>query len=116
MKKTSNPPVVADDKRFWDVIAVACKHSVSDFTDQWTRALVKQLATLPPEEIVRFDGWFDDRTEALYTQDHWGAAYLINGGASDDGFYYWRCWLVGMGKSIYEEALADPDSLADWIE
>jgi hypothetical protein len=52
---------------------------------------------------------------AAYTVDLWGAAYLINGGSSDDGFYYFRCWLVGMGKKVYENALANPDSLADVV-
>jgi hypothetical protein len=102
------------DKRFWDLIAVACKHNVEgDFTDEWSLPLVEQLMTLPPADIVRFDRWFDEQTDALYTRDHWGAAYFINGGASDDGFYYFRCWLVGMGKQIYEAALKDPDSLVD---
>ena len=105
-----------DEKRFWDLIAVACKHDVEeDFTDEWGGPLVEQLMTLPPEDIVRFDRWFHDRTSALYTYDHWGAAYFINGGASDDGFYYFRCWLVGMGKAVYEPALKDPNSLADVV-
>jgi hypothetical protein len=105
-----------DDKRFWDLIAVACKHDVEeDFTDEWGLPLVEQLMTLPPEDIVRFDRWFYDKTDALDTYDHWGAAYFINGGASDSVFYYFRCWLVGMGKQIYEAALKDPDSLADVV-
>jgi hypothetical protein len=102
-----------DDKRFWDVIAAACKRDVKSFTSDWGRALVEQLKTLSPEQIVRFQLWFEEKVDAAYSQRHWGAAYLINGGASDDGFYYWRCWLVGMGKVVYEAALADPDSLAD---
>ena len=102
-----------DDKRFWDVIAVACPHeAVEEFYEPWYGSLVETLATLPPELVVRFGRWFDDKTDALYSHDHWGAAYLINGGASDDGFYYWRCWLVGMGKAVYEAALKDPDTLA----
>ena len=105
-----------DDKRFWDLIAVACKHDAEeDFTDEWGLPLVEQLMTLPPADVVRFDRWFQEKTNALYTYDHWGAAYFINGGASDDGFYYFRCWLVGMGKQIYEAALKDPDTLADVV-
>src|SRR5260370_38007008 len=105
-----------DDKRFWDVIAVACQPGVEDFTADWGEGLSKQLATLSPDDIVRFGWWFDQKTDALYTIDHWGAAYRINGGASDDGFFYWRCWVVGMGKQVYEAALADPDSLADVVD
>jgi hypothetical protein len=103
-----------DDKRFWDVIGFACKHEFGpDFQRAWRSALVAALMTLPPDEIARFDRWFDDRTDALYSHDHWAAAYVINGGASDDGFYYFQCWLVGMGKQVYDAALADPDSLAE---
>jgi hypothetical protein len=117
MKKTSEQTSAADDKRFWDVIAVACKQDVEDdFMGEWIGPLVEQLTTLPVELIVRFDRWFADKTDALYTRNHWGAAYLINGGSFDDGFYYWRCWLVGMGKTIYEAALKDPDTLADVVE
>src|SRR3954470_11072442 len=105
-----------DDKRFWDVIGFACKHDFGpDFAAAWSRALVQTLVTLPPDEIARYDRWFDDRTDALYSHDHWGAATLINGGASDDGFYRFQCWVVGLGKQVYEAALKDPDSLAEVI-
>ena len=42
----------------------------------------------------------------------WGAAYVIHGGCSDDGFEYFRRWLISRGRKAYEAALADPDSLA----
>ncbi len=41
------------------------------------------------------------------------ACYVMNTGAGDDGFYYFRCWLVGMGKEIYGKAIKDPDCLVD---
>jgi hypothetical protein len=37
---------------------------------------------------------------------------VIHGGCSDDGFEYFRRWLVSRGRDVYEAALADPDSLA----
>lgn len=50
-----------------------------------------------------------------YTWDLWGAAYVANGGASDDGFEYFRCWLISKGRRVFEQILRDPDSLADFI-
>lgn len=41
------------------------------------------------------------------------ACWVMNTGAGDDGFYCFRCWMVGMGKAVYEKALENPDSLAD---
>jgi hypothetical protein len=42
----------------------------------------------------------------------WGAAFLMNGGCSDDGFRYFRDWLVSEGEAVFEAALDDPESLA----
>jgi hypothetical protein len=49
------------------------------------------LKNRQPKEIVACDLLFHGETDALYTVDHWGPACLINGSASDDGFYYFRC-------------------------
>jgi hypothetical protein len=43
----------------------------------------------------------------------WGAAYVIEGGCSDDSFDYFRAYLISRGRAVYERAIADPDSLAD---
>jgi hypothetical protein len=47
-----------------------------------------------------------------YRMELWGAAYLINGGCSNDGFDYFCGWLLGQGRATWQAALADPDSLA----
>jgi hypothetical protein len=47
-----------------------------------------------------------------YTWALWGAAYLINGGCSDDGFDYFRGWLICQGRDVFQRAVHDPDSLA----
>jgi hypothetical protein len=36
-------------------------------------------------------------------------------GASDDAFDYFRCWLIGQGREVFEGALHEPDSLADLL-
>ncbi|MEU4667047.1 DUF4240 domain-containing protein [Amycolatopsis sp. NPDC023774] len=48
-----------------------------------------------------------------YRSSLWAAACLINGGCSDDGFDYFRGWLLTQGREVFTRALADPDSLAD---
>jgi hypothetical protein len=50
-----------------------------------------------------------------YRNDLWAAAYLINGGCSDDGFTYFRGWLIAQGQQVFERALADPATLEDAI-
>jgi len=39
--------------------------------------------------------------------------FVISGGCSDDGFEYFRCWLIAQGKAVFEAALKDPDSLSE---
>lgn len=48
-----------------------------------------------------------------YRTSLWAAAYVINGGCSDDGFDYFRGWLILQGRKVFEQVVADPDALAD---
>ena len=75
-----------------------------------------QLAARPAAEIVGFHRHLRRVLDASYREDLWGAAYLINGGCSDDGFDYFRGWLLAQGQAVWQTALADPDSLADHPE
>jgi hypothetical protein len=80
------------------------------------RALTRALAKLPAEEIVGFRRRYEALVDGAHRTDLWGAAYTINGGASDDGFFYFCVWLVSMGRRVYEAALNDPDSLAEVVD
>jgi len=100
------------EAHFWDIVSRACR---SDSTGEWARSLQGELEKLEPAEIIEWNHTFDRLVAKAYTIDMWGAAYLINGGASDDGFYYFRCWLVGAGRDVYETAIANPDNLAEFM-
>lgn len=102
-----------DQEQFWNVIAEARLPDLHE--EEWAERLQAELMKLSPDEIVEWDQVFDRLAELAYTVDLWGAAYVINGGASDDGFYYFRCWLICMGREVYEAAVANPDSLADVV-
>ena len=43
---------------------------------------------LPAAEIEAFDRLLYEKIDAAYRWSLWGAAYVINGGCSDDGFEY----------------------------
>ncbi|MCI4062176.1 DUF4240 domain-containing protein [Micromonospora sp. R77] len=74
---------------------------------------VALLAELPPEEILGYAHHQQRVLAASYTVDLWGAAYLINGGASDDGFEYFRGWLMTQGRAVLAQAVRNPDALAE---
>jgi hypothetical protein len=77
------------------------------------KALRERLARLEPTELLSFQEHFDELFARAYRWDLWGAAYLIGGGCSDDGFTDFRYALISKGRRVYEEAVRNPDSLAD---
>jgi hypothetical protein len=103
-----------DHEQFWDIVAKACR-SDPQRAEEWDQRLQTELEQFESAEIIEWNHIFDRLAARAYTVDLWGAAYLINGGASDDGFYYFRCWLIGMGRDVYEAAMTNPDSLADAV-
>ena len=103
-----------DKARFWQLIEEAKAKSGGDCEAQ-AAALKSLLSPLQAEELIAFERIFSECRNAAYRWDLWGAAVMINGGSSDDGFEYFRWWLIGQGQAIFEGALADPDSLADLL-
>src|SRR5262245_57201855 len=97
---------------FWDHIRATRRVEPEEHADR----LTKRLSKLPEAEIGGFIQRWDEASVDAYRWDLWGAAYLINGGCSDDGFQYFRWWLLLQGRAAYEAALADPDSLAKIVD
>lgn len=95
---------------FWAIIEATPSDS-----DPYERAEAVQeaLCERSAEEIVDFERHMASLLTESYSWKLWGAAYLINGGCSDDGFDYFRGWLILQGKAVFENAIANPDSLAD---
>jgi hypothetical protein len=77
------------------------------------KRLIARLAKLKPDEVLDFDHWWHLMMGEAYNWNLWGAAYLINGGCSDDGFEYFRDWLILQGRDTFQAALTNPDTLAD---
>ena len=97
---------------FWAVIERATADRPSAPAEVAKRA-VADLATRDPQEIVAWGRHLDKVMAASYKEDLWAAAYLINGGCSDDGFDFFRGWLIAHGRTVVAAAVRDPDSLAD---
>lgn len=76
-------------------------------------ALVRELDS---EEILEFDRCFGECVRDAFRSDLWAAAYIINGGCSDDGFDYFLGWLIAQGRRYYEAALETPERAGDRVE
>lgn len=96
------------EDEFWHHVRAARRRDPDEHADR----LAARLARLPAGDILAFGRWWHVQEARSYTWDLWGAAYLVNGGCSDDGFEDFRNWLILQGREVFEAALKDPDSLA----
>jgi hypothetical protein len=92
-----------DVNEFWQIIGEA----------DTPQELHDRLAALPESDLADFELHHQQAFAESYDWSLWGAAYVINGGCSDDCFDYFRAYLISRGREVYQAALADPDSLAD---
>jgi hypothetical protein len=99
-----------DANAFWKIIdeTRSAARDDQDFLDK----IAARLREMSPDELEEFEEHFNRIHQGSYARPLWGAAYLINGGCSDDGFEYFRAWLMAQGRETFEKAIHDPDSLA----
>ncbi|MFJ5233162.1 DUF4240 domain-containing protein [Kitasatospora sp. NPDC088391] len=103
-----------DIQQFWQLIGEArMRVPAPDNGSAVAEQATALLALLPAEEIVVAERILWGLMADSYRAPLWGAAYMINGGCSDDGFDYFRGWLITQGRETFERVIADPDALAD---
>jgi hypothetical protein len=102
---------IMNEDRFWAIIDKTTPYESE--RPRQLQALKAALIELDTVEIEAFERAFHRAQRKAYTWDLWGAAYVIHGGAGDDGFEYFQRWLISRGRKVFEAAIVDPDSLAD---
>ena len=98
-----------DRAAFWAVIDEARSAGPGDV--ERAAALVDVLARRGADEVREFAEIQARLMAESYSWPLWGAAYIINAGCSDDGFDYFRGWLLLRGRDTWESALRDPETL-----
>ena len=113
-----SPPVIPHnlgmkDDTFW-VLIDRVRHEYDELDDQCT-FLGETLRQLSPSDCRQAGLCFDRVMQRAYNWPLWGAAFIIGGGCSDDLFTDFRASLIMRGKTIFETALRNPDTLADLV-
>lgn len=100
-----------DEKKFWAIIK-SLKASSRGDRDAFLELLEERVSEWEGHNLCALQARIDDLMTRAYTWDLWGAAFIMNGGCSDDGFEHWRAWLISQGREVYEAALTDAETLA----
>ena len=103
-----------DEEQFWVIVQTAVDEAGND-EDEYLEVAKRELSKLSLKEMIGFRLRTDKLLYDSYTSEMWCAGYLMNGGCSDDGFEYFRLWVISRGRKAYEAAMANPDNLIDYI-
>ncbi len=116
IKETSqDSKQLMESEKFWKIIETTKSKSLGDYEKQQSE-LEKELSKLTANEVLEFDNKFRTLRGEIYNWNFWAAAYIINGGCSDDCFSDFRGWLIGQGQSIYENAIKNIETLTELKE
>lgn len=100
---------------FWNYIETSKSESSGDY-DRQLEILGEKLGKLTADEIISFNSIFNEFYFQSNTRQLWAAAYIINGGCSDDGFDYFRAGLISQGERVFTDAVSNPENLVNVIK
>ncbi|QBN17649.1 DUF4240 domain-containing protein [Flavobacterium nackdongense] len=110
LSKTSE---MLEEDKFWLIIDHSLKKSSNQ--EEQEKILIQEIEQLSPKEMIGFRLRTDKLLYDTYTSEIWCAGYMMNGGCSDDGFEYFRCWIISRGKNAYYKTKLNPDYLINEI-
>jgi hypothetical protein len=98
-----------DEDLYWKIVENSLQNSKNQ-TEQ-EAFLISEISKLTPKQMVGFRLRTDKLLYDTYSSEMWCASYIMNGGSSDDGFEYFRNWVISRGKDAYYKAKENPDTL-----
>lgn len=98
-----------EENLYWDIIEKSLKNTFDQ--DQQEAFLINEIGKLTPKQMIGFRLRTDKLLYDIYNSEMWCAAYIMNGGCSDDSFEYFRNWVISRGKEAYYKAKENPDNL-----
>lgn len=102
-----------EEHQFWQIVEASLQNTDSEKAQE--AYLVQTLKVLSLEEIIGFKLRTNKLLAKSFTSELWCAGYILNGGCSDDGFEYFRNWLISRGRTLFESAIINPDILVSEI-
>lgn len=104
-----------DEPTFWALIAETTPDTGAG-TAEHVERLTNALTALTNDATIGFQVQLEIQAGRVRTRDHWAVAYIAQGGCSDDGFEYFRMWLIAQGREYVDAAVLSPARAADRIQ
>lgn len=101
------------DEQFWRLIDQSRAGGSASASPE---RLQKLLRMLGDDEVLDFGHMFYEKLCDLNQWRLWAAGYVIAGGMGDDSFHYFRSWILGKGRDVFEAAMKDPDELGPYVD
>jgi hypothetical protein len=99
---------------FWQIIDTARARSETSEEHTLAEALYWQLLLWSSDEIESFDTIFHDLHRKSYSMQLWNTLRHMYGFVSNDGFDYFRAWLIMQGETVYSQVLRNPKTLVEF--
>lgn len=99
-----------NETQFWKCIDQAL--GGDNFSDD----LRNVLSNMGLDEVISFKNIFLQKLVDAYVFPLLAANFVISSYVSDDGFKDFRAWLVSKGKLNFQQAIDDPETIADWLD
>ena len=103
-----------DEDLYWAIVEKSLKSTKNQ--DDQEQFLIKEIGKLTPKQMIGFRLRTDKFLYDTYNSEMWCAGYIMNGGCSDDGFEYFRNWIISRGKNVYYNAKQNPDNLISEVD
>ena len=100
-----------DKAQFWQIIEASKRESAD--CDEHADKLEELLLQCDASEIAGFDQILAELMVQSYRWDLWDVGSMVNGGCSEDGFEYFRLWIIAQGREYFEAAMKNPERAGD---
>ncbi|MET3977574.1 hypothetical protein ABIB62_000140 [Mucilaginibacter sp. UYP25] len=104
-----------DEVEFWKIIDYSYESSAGDLEMQ-SNVIIKGLSQYTPSEIIEFEVIFTKKLIEANDYKIIAINHIVDSPVSDDGFLYFRCWLISLGRKNFEQTIKKPDYLAHVIQ
>lgn len=98
---------------FWKIIDEVNASVDSNDKEAVLKKTAEKLMEYEPGEINEWENILDFYHDLAKREKLWAACAAIGDHYTDDGFEYFRAWLISKGHDVYMNALQDPDTLAE---